>query len=127
MAPARVRTLIAMALATCADAVGAILLSEGMRQVGPPAALTPALLIQFAMRTVVNGHVWLGVAFLAVFYFLYMASLSWTDLSFVLPLTAATYVLVTLLGFLILGEAVSALRWTGTLLVSIGIIQVTRT
>ena len=64
---------------------------------------------------------------LSAFLILYLVSLSWEELSYVLPLTAANYVLVTILACLVLHEHVSALRWSGSVLVMIGIGLVART
>ena len=44
-----------------------------------------------------------------------------------LPLTAADYVLVTLLAYFLLGEDVSPIRWLGSIMVAIGIALVART
>jgi uncharacterized membrane protein len=48
------------------------------------------------------------------------------DSSYVLPLTAADYVLVTLLAYFLLGEPVCAFRWTGSVLVAAGLAIVAR-
>ncbi|NLN78433.1 MAG: EamA family transporter, partial [Armatimonadetes bacterium] len=57
---------------------------------------------------------------------LYLASLSWEDLSYVLPLTAGDYVLITVLAFFFLHEHVDVLRWVGSVLVTAGIVLVAR-
>jgi len=61
-----------------------------------------------------------------MFLLLYLLSLSWDDLSFVLPLTAADYILVTVFAKFLLHEPVSPIRWTGSAMVAIGIGLVTR-
>ena len=77
--------------------------------------------------TVTNIYVIAGIMLLAAFLLLYLASLSWERMSFVLPLTAADYVLVTILAHFVLHESVSPIRWMGTVLVAIGIAMVART
>jgi drug/metabolite transporter (DMT)-like permease len=67
----------------------------------------------------------LGFVLLLAFFALYLAALSRLDLSYVLPMTASTYVLTALSAWLILGESVSPIRWAGTLAVTIGIVLVT--
>jgi len=67
----------------------------------------------------------LGFFLLLAFFALYLAALSRLDLSYVLPMTASTYVLTALSAWLILGESVSPVRWAGTLAVTIGIVLVT--
>jgi drug/metabolite transporter (DMT)-like permease len=49
-----------------------------------------------------------------------MSLLSVADLSFILPVTAAGYVVTTFLGRVILHEQVSPERWAGAILISAG-------
>lgn len=49
-----------------------------------------------------------------------MHLLSLADLSFVLPVTAVGYVFNSLIGHFLLGETVSAMRWSGTALIATG-------
>ena len=83
--------------------------------------------VQAFLLTITNFYVIGGMVLLILFLFLYLASLSWEELSFVLPLTAADYVLVTLLAYFLLHEDVSPLRWAGSVLVGLGIALVSRT
>ncbi len=59
-------------------------------------------------------------------FFLWLAILSWSELSFVLPLTALSYVVTALLATFVLGETVTPLRWAGTILICLGVILVTK-
>jgi uncharacterized membrane protein len=63
---------------------------------------------------------------LIVFFVLFSASLSWADLSFVLPATSFGYVLNVTFAWHFLGETVSATKWMGTILICIGVIAVSR-
>jgi uncharacterized membrane protein len=56
-----------------------------------------------------------------------MALLSWADLSYVLPVTSAGYVLAAIAGRLFLREQISAARWTGIALIMSGVVLVGRT
>ena len=49
------------------------------------------------LATITNHYVIGGIVLLVTFPVLYLVSLSWEELSYVLPLTAANYVLVTIL------------------------------
>jgi drug/metabolite transporter (DMT)-like permease len=68
----------------------------------------------------------IGTAMLAVFFFLWLAVLSWEDLSVALPMQALNYVLVAVLAKYYLNEQVSPMRWAGIVLVSIGVMMITR-
>ena len=69
--------------------------------------------------------VWLAIGCMLTFLVLWMVSLSWSDLTFVMPLTALTYVLNAILVGPVLGEHVSPTRWLGTLLIALGVGLVT--
>jgi len=85
---------------------------RGIISTGYQALTTPKLVI--------------GTAMLAIFFFLWLAVLSWEDLSVALPMQALNYVLVAFLSQYFLGETVSPLRWAGTILVCVGVIMITK-
>jgi drug/metabolite transporter (DMT)-like permease len=62
----------------------------------------------------------LGIAMQILWLLTRMSLLSVADLSFVLPVTSAGYVISTLLGWRFLHESVSASRWAGAVLISLG-------
>ena len=104
-------------------ALGNICLSRGMRCVGESGYECAHDAI---LGAVTEPYIVAGVILLGTFLLLYLASLSWEDLSYVLPLTAGDYVLVTILAFLLLHEDVEPLRWAGSILVATGIALVAR-
>jgi drug/metabolite transporter (DMT)-like permease len=55
-----------------------------------------------------------------------MTSLSWADLTYVLPATSVSYILLTLLAKFYLHETISLARWLGVLLISAGVGFVTQ-
>ncbi len=61
-----------------------------------------------------------GILLLIAWTLARMHLLSLADLSFVLPVTASGYVLNAMIGYFLLGESVSTLRWTGTALIVLG-------
>ncbi len=52
---------------------------------------------------------------------------SWADLRFVIPCTASSYALTTMLGEFVLGEHVHWARWVGVLLITGGVALVAET
>jgi drug/metabolite transporter (DMT)-like permease len=52
-----------------------------------------------------------------------LALLSRADLSFVLPVLATSYVLIAVVGHFVLGEQVSAIRWMGIALITLGVLM----
>jgi drug/metabolite transporter (DMT)-like permease len=69
----------------------------------------------------------LGIASLLCFFVAYILALSWADYSYVQPASSLAYGVVALLGYWMLGERVSPLRWTGIALISLGVFVVGRT
>jgi drug/metabolite transporter (DMT)-like permease len=118
------RVLIAMSLATLAAAFGQILLRIGMQQVGPLESWAPAALWHWSSATVANPWVIGGTVLNTAFYALFIAALSWTGVTVVLPLTALEYGFAALLAIWFLGETVPPLRWVGIALVVLGVVLI---
>jgi drug/metabolite transporter (DMT)-like permease len=116
-----VKTVIVVTLAALSAAVGETLLSYGMKKNGAMNLADPSQWFSLILSVVRNPYITVGVVFLAIFFFLYLAALSWADLSFVLPLTAVSYIFAALLARFVLGEEVSVFRWIGTVVIMIGI------
>ena len=110
------RYLVLLAIVFSA-AVGDVLLSVGMKQIG---AISPTrwLDLLFAIR---NPFVAVGILCLLVFFGSYLAALSFADLTFVLPATSLGYVVVALLSKFLLRENVTTSRWLGIALISAGV------
>lgn len=62
-----------------------------------------------------------GIVLLIGFFASYLTALSWADLTFVLPATAFGNVLVALLAKFWLQEPISAERWAGIALITLGV------
>jgi drug/metabolite transporter (DMT)-like permease len=77
----------------------------------------PAVLGGLAQR----GLLLLAVFFMAISFFAFMKLLSLADLSFAVPVTAASVALETVLAKLVLREKVTPLRWAGALSVACGV------
>jgi uncharacterized membrane protein len=74
-----------------------------------------------AFFALANPFVILGIFFLLAFMCSYMTALSFADLTYVLPATAISYVVMVLLAIFWLQEHVSARRWTGVAFIVIGV------
>jgi drug/metabolite transporter (DMT)-like permease len=53
--------------------------------------------------------------------------LSWADYSFVQPASSMAYGVAALLGYFMLGEPVSPLRWVGIVIICLGVLVVGQT
>ena len=121
------KTRVCLLIIIVANALGNVLLSYGMHQVGSIASYSPLTLVRSALRAAANPFVLAGVGFLIVFFVAHMIVLSWADLSYVLPMTSVGYILVTVLSWWWLGEKVPPLRWLGTIVIIAGVSLVGRT
>lgn len=119
------KTLLVIFIAVTAATFGDILLSKGMKSIGPLSSFKLTVFIPYILRAIFTPTILLGIALLATYFFLWLAVLSWAELSFALPLTAITYVMTAFLAKQMLAEHISPLRWGGTLLISMGIILIT--
>jgi drug/metabolite transporter (DMT)-like permease len=94
--------------------LGDTLLSRGMSQLGPVSLHHPAILL----HALLNLNILAGIVLLIGFFASYMTALSWADLTFVMPATAFSSVLIALLGRFWLHEHLSLSRWLGILLIT---------
>ena len=94
--------------------LGDTLLSAGKEKVGPVSLNHLSLLI-YAIRT---PQILMGIALLIAFFASYLASLSWADLTYVLPATSIGNVIVALLARFWRHEQISPARWLGILLIT---------
>jgi drug/metabolite transporter (DMT)-like permease len=120
------KTLIMMILAVTAGTVGDLLLAKGMKELGDISTMNLRGILNVAIQALTTPRLIIGTAMLAIFFFLWLAVLSWEDLSVALPMQALNYVLVAFLSQYFLGEVVSPLRWTGTVLVCAGVMLITK-
>src|SRR5438093_4151500 len=119
----RRKTRIFTTLVILANVLGNFSLSHGMRKVGA----TVSVSVPFYLSAFTNPWVDVGVALLILWLLAQLSLLSWADLSYVLPVTAIAYVLTAILGRVIAGEPVVAIRWIGILLMTAGASLVGRT
>ncbi len=96
---------------------GDTMLSHGMSQVGTVSFQNLGLLLIALKNPWVIG----GIIMLIGFFASYLTALSWADLTFVLPSTSFSYVIVALLSKFWLHEYVSPYRWLGIVLIVGGV------
>ncbi len=117
------KTRIVAAVVILSNVLGNSSLSRGLHGHGP----TPGSGLLAYLSVFLDPWVFAGVALLVLWMLSRMALLSWADLSYVLPVTAAGYVLTAVAGHFLLGERLSAPRWAGTALIVAGVALVNAT
>lgn len=115
-----IRLLTVLCFGLLMEAVGVVLLSKGIKEIGDMAQVDLGELLRLVGRGATNRNILLGVAFEAGFFGCLLFLMSRGDVSFIWPLTALSFVLTTLAAKLFLHEHVSGLRWCGVLLIILG-------
>ena len=119
-------TILIILLQTVAMTAGDLLLAKGMKQIGDIAVLSPSVLLMKMSLTLRNVWILTGIACLAISLLFWLAALSRAPLSLVVPMTAVAYVLNAFAAKYILLETVSALRWTATGVIALGVLLLIR-
>lgn len=120
------RVLIAMTVATLSAALGQILVRRGMQQIGSLETYAPMALLAYFGNAACNLNVIMGTALNTVFYVLFLAALSWTDVTVALPMTAIEYGFAAFLAIIMLKEQVPPMRWIGIVVVILGVVLIAR-
>lgn len=118
----RTQVIVVVMLSVLCISVGETLLAAGMKGVGRQGHDA----LRFVLAAVSSWQVLLGALFMLAFFVLYALSLAWADLSFVLPLTAVSYVTGALFAQVFLHEQVSLTRWLGAIIITLGVVVVGR-
>jgi drug/metabolite transporter (DMT)-like permease len=100
---------------------GELCVSRAMKQIGEVKDFRPAAVAKVLWRALSIKWMWLGVGLMTMAFFSLLAILSIEKVSFVVPVTALSYVAGALGGRFFLGEKISVSRWTGIVLVCIGV------
>jgi drug/metabolite transporter (DMT)-like permease len=123
----QLKTIPLVILSVVLGPLGNVLLGKGMRGVGAPASSRLLDFLPVIYRAFFSPALWVGIACLLGFFLVHMLLLTWADYSYVQPATALAYASVAILSYLLLGEVVSPLRWSGIALICLGVLIVGRT
>ena len=118
------KTALVVGLAVMAQAAANTLLSQGMKVIASMPSFSSGfspLMLAYALQ---SPFIWGGIFLLIVYFACFLAAVSWTDLSLVLPVTALGYILDVLTGHYLLGEPVPPARWSGAALIVFGVVLV---
>jgi len=116
-----VRNLILFTLIVASGTGGELCVSRAMKAVGEAASFHPAEIVRVILRALREPWMWAGVGMMALAFFALLGALSSFNVSFVVPVTALSYVAGAFGGVVFLHERVSLQRWLGVLLVAIGV------
>ena len=102
------------------EAIGVVLLSKGLKQIGELQSYTAVEIGRLIGRGATNPWILLGTALETAFFVMLLVLLKRNDVSLIWPLTSLGFVLTALAAKFINHETVSPLRWAGVALIVIG-------
>jgi len=101
---------------------GQISMQVGMGEVGNLGHSGLGGMVLSAVRAILTRpYVTLGILLYAMSAVLWLAVLTMRPVSYVYPMIALTYVFVTLLAWLLLGQQIPVTRWLGVILIVAGV------
>jgi drug/metabolite transporter (DMT)-like permease len=115
------REAILLFLVVASGTGGEICVTRAMKLVGEVTDFRPLALVRFIFLAMKVPWMWIGVSMMALAFFSLLAVLSIENVSFVVPVTALNYAAGALGGKFFLGERVTPRRWTGVILVCLGV------
>jgi drug/metabolite transporter (DMT)-like permease len=115
-----IKLLLILLVGLVFESTGVILLKKGMTHIGDLNGYNAAEIFRVVKVAVVNPQILFGVFFEALFFLCLLILMSKSDISFLWPLTALSFVFATFAAMIFLGESVSTVRWAGVILIMIG-------
>src|SRR5207342_3561430 len=106
-----VKLIAILLLGLVFESTGVVLLKKGMTQIGTVQSITAPEVIRIVKAGLCNPEILLGVFFEALFFVCLLVLMSKSDISFLWPLTALSFVFATLAAMWFLHEEVSGTRW----------------
>lgn len=115
-----------MVLSVIVAGIGNICLRKGMLEIGALETADPVLLFHYFTAAFANPWILLGVLLELAYFALWLAVLSWSDISWALPMNALEYIFVAATAPFLLGEEIHFNRWIGIGLISAGVVFMMR-
>ena len=114
------KILCILIIALLLEAVGVVLLSKGLKEIGTAASLSAPEIWRIGKAGLGNPALLAGVALETIFFGALLYLLSQRDVSLIWPLTSLGFVISTAAAKFVLAEDVSPLRWAGVALIVVG-------
>ncbi len=114
------KLLLILLIGLVFEATGVVLLKKGITQIGEVKQVSAAEIVRVVKAGVTSPLVLGGVFFEALFFACLLVLMAESDISFLWPLTALSFVMTTFAALIFLGEKVSSIRWAGVVFIMIG-------
>ncbi len=119
------KLLLILLIGLVFESTGVVLLKKGMTQIGEVQVVNVSEVLRVVKSGATNTQILLGVFFEALFFVCQLILMSKSEISFLWPLTALSFVFATFAAILFLHEQVSAVRWAGVIFIMIGAALIT--
>jgi drug/metabolite transporter (DMT)-like permease len=113
--------VIFFSLIVVAGTAGELCISRAMKETGEVHDFRPLAILKVVLRALRVKWTWIGVGLMTIGFFSLLGILSFENVSFVVPVTALSYVAGAFGGMFFLGERVNFRRWLGIFLVCVGV------
>jgi uncharacterized membrane protein len=118
------REIVLLCLVVGAGTMGELCISRGMKTIGEVRNFSPRNLVYVILQVIRVKWIWLGFSLETTAFFSLLWVLSFANVSMVVPVTSMSYAAGALGGKIFLRERVTRERWSGILLVTVGVILV---
>jgi uncharacterized membrane protein len=115
-----IKILLILLFGLACESAGVVLLKKGMNHIPEVSGYTVTEIFRVLKAGAGSPQILLGVFFEAVFFACLLVLMSKSDISFLWPLTALSFVFATFAAIWFLGESVSPVRWIGVILIMAG-------
>lgn len=115
------RDLALLLLVVVGGTGGELCISHAMKSLELITRFHPWSLVGFFLKATRVPSMWCGIGLMAVAFFALLAMLSIEEVSFVVPVTALSYLAGAIGAKTLLGERISRERWLGLTLVCLGV------
>jgi len=119
------RYLPLILLGVLLNAMAQLCLKQGMRQVGH-FAFTIDNLLPIGFKVALNPFVFAGLTCYVISVVVWLLALSRVDVSYAYPLLSVGYIVTAFAGQFFFGEVLGPTRWTGIVVICIGVYLITR-
>ena len=114
------KLLLILLIGLVFESTGVVLLKKGISRLGGVNAVNVSEVVRLIKTGLTSPQILLGIFFEALFFGCLLALMSESDISFLWPLTALSFVFATFAAIWFLNERVSAIRWVGVVLIMAG-------
>ena len=119
------RYLPLILLGVLLNAMAQLCLKQGMRQVGH-FAFSLENLLPIGFKVALNPFVFMGLVCYVISVAVWLMALSRVEVSYAYPLLSVGYIVTALAGQFFFGEALGPVRWSGIIIICLGVYLITR-